>query len=187
MARPASRYPTELELQILKILWRVGPATGRDGLAGAAFASKDLTDESAQQQRGAVQVGDPFMEKLVCEACLELLATYDDPGGADRVVVSGNHVYSLSDDGGVLILESSGNSDASGGDEASAKCYDGELTAPVDAPPPGPAIKPPFYKTWWFWTAAAVVVAGVVGAGVGIAESQPAGCPEGSACLRITQ
>ena len=53
----------------------VGPATGRDGLAGAAFASQDLTDESADQQRGAVQVGDPFMEKLVCEACLELLAT----------------------------------------------------------------------------------------------------------------
>jgi phosphoribosylformylglycinamidine synthase len=53
----------------------VGPATGRDGLAGAAFASQDLTVESADQQRGAVQVGDPFMEKLVCEACLELLAT----------------------------------------------------------------------------------------------------------------
>ena len=53
----------------------VGPATGRDGLAGAAFASQNLTEESAQQQRGAVQVGDPFMEKLVCEACLELLAT----------------------------------------------------------------------------------------------------------------
>jgi len=53
----------------------VGPATGRDGLAGAAFASQDLTEESAEQQRGAVQVGDPFMEKLVCEACLELLET----------------------------------------------------------------------------------------------------------------
>jgi phosphoribosylformylglycinamidine synthase subunit PurL len=53
----------------------VGPATGRDGLAGAAFASQDLTEETASQQRGAVQVGDPFMEKLVCEACLELLAT----------------------------------------------------------------------------------------------------------------
>ena len=53
----------------------VGPATGRDGLAGAAFASQDLTEESAQQQRGAVQVGDPFMEKLCMEACLELLAT----------------------------------------------------------------------------------------------------------------
>ena len=53
----------------------VGPATGRDGLAGASFASQDLTEESAEKQRGAVQVGDPFMEKLVCEACLELLAT----------------------------------------------------------------------------------------------------------------
>ena len=53
----------------------VGPATGRDGLAGAAFASQDLTEESQEQQRGAVQVGDPFMEKLVCEACLELLDT----------------------------------------------------------------------------------------------------------------
>src|SRR3989454_1342242 len=53
----------------------VGPATGRDGLAGAAFASQDLTEESSEQQRGAVQVGDPFMEKLVLEACLELLAT----------------------------------------------------------------------------------------------------------------
>jgi phosphoribosylformylglycinamidine synthase len=53
----------------------VGPATGRDGLAGAAFASQDLTEESAEKQRGAVQVGDPFMEKLVAEACLELLAT----------------------------------------------------------------------------------------------------------------
>src|SRR5258708_5141130 len=53
----------------------VGPATGRDGLAGAAFASQDLTEESADKQRGAVQVGDPFIEKLVCEACLELLAT----------------------------------------------------------------------------------------------------------------
>jgi phosphoribosylformylglycinamidine synthase len=53
----------------------VGPPTGRDGLAGAAFASQDLTDESAELQRGAVQVGDPFMEKLVCEACLELFAT----------------------------------------------------------------------------------------------------------------
>jgi phosphoribosylformylglycinamidine synthase II len=53
----------------------VGPATGRDGLAGAAFASQDLTEESADKQRGAVQVGDPFMEKLCMEACLELLAT----------------------------------------------------------------------------------------------------------------
>src|SRR5207249_4015798 len=43
-------------------VYYVGPPTGRDGLAGAAFASQDLTQESAEQQRGAVQVGDPFME-----------------------------------------------------------------------------------------------------------------------------
>src|SRR5207244_6718615 len=48
-------------------VYYVGPPTGRDGLAGAAFASQDLTQESAEQQRGAVQVGDPFMEKLLLE------------------------------------------------------------------------------------------------------------------------
>ena len=53
----------------------VGPPTGRDGLAGAAFASRDLTEESSARQRSAVQVGDPFMEKLLLEACLELLHT----------------------------------------------------------------------------------------------------------------
>jgi phosphoribosylformylglycinamidine synthase len=52
----------------------VGPATGRDGLAGAAFASRELTEES-HEDRPAVQVGDPFMEKLVLEAVLELLQT----------------------------------------------------------------------------------------------------------------
>jgi phosphoribosylformylglycinamidine synthase subunit PurL len=52
----------------------VGAETGRDGLAGAAFASRDLTEES-KQDRPAVQVGDPFREKLLMEACLELLTT----------------------------------------------------------------------------------------------------------------
>src|SRR6266498_2240532 len=52
-----------------------GKASGVDGLAGAAFASQDLTEESAEQQRGAVQVGDPFMEKLVLVSCLDLPAT----------------------------------------------------------------------------------------------------------------
>jgi phosphoribosylformylglycinamidine synthase len=55
-------------------VYYVGAATGRDGLAGAAFASRELTEES-QQDRPAVQVGDPFMEKLLLEACLELLAS----------------------------------------------------------------------------------------------------------------
>ena len=52
----------------------VGAETGRDGLAGAAFASRELTEES-KADRPAVQVGDPFKEKLLLEACLELLAS----------------------------------------------------------------------------------------------------------------
>jgi phosphoribosylformylglycinamidine synthase II len=52
----------------------VGSETGRDGLAGAAFASRDLTEES-KRDRPAVQVGDPFKGKLLLEACLELLAS----------------------------------------------------------------------------------------------------------------
>ncbi len=52
----------------------VGAETGRDGLAGAAFASRELTEES-KEDRPAVQVGDPFKEKLLLEACLELLGT----------------------------------------------------------------------------------------------------------------
>ncbi|HZG88308.1 phosphoribosylformylglycinamidine synthase subunit PurL [Paenibacillus sp.] len=50
----------------------VGPATGRDGIHGATFASEELTEES-EAKRPAVQVGDPFMEKLVMEACLEVI------------------------------------------------------------------------------------------------------------------
>jgi phosphoribosylformylglycinamidine synthase II len=49
----------------------VGNRTGRDGLAGAAFASRDVTEDS-KADRPAVQVGDPFIEKLLLEACLEL-------------------------------------------------------------------------------------------------------------------
>src|SRR5438067_1108066 len=51
----------------------VGSETGRDGLAGAAFASRELTEQS-REDRPAVQVGDPFKEKLLLEACLELIA-----------------------------------------------------------------------------------------------------------------
>jgi phosphoribosylformylglycinamidine synthase subunit PurL len=54
-------------------VYYVGAATGRDGLGGAAFASKELSAESASE-RPAVQKGDPFMEKLLIEACLEMMA-----------------------------------------------------------------------------------------------------------------
>ncbi|WP_442870415.1 phosphoribosylformylglycinamidine synthase subunit PurL [Aneurinibacillus sp. Ricciae_BoGa-3] len=52
----------------------VGAATGRDGIHGATFASEELSEES-EAKRPAVQVGDPFMEKLLLEACLELIET----------------------------------------------------------------------------------------------------------------
>ncbi|MFT7344265.1 MAG: phosphoribosylformylglycinamidine synthase II, partial [Lentimonas sp.] len=52
----------------------VGSSTGKDGIAGAAFASKDITAESADDLP-SVQVGDPFMEKLLLEATMELVQT----------------------------------------------------------------------------------------------------------------
>lgn len=52
----------------------VGSTTGRDGMGGASFASAELTDES-MDDRPAVQVGDPFLEKSLIEACLEAFKT----------------------------------------------------------------------------------------------------------------
>lgn len=52
----------------------VGSATGRDGIHGATFASADLTEDSAEDLP-AVQVGDPFQEKLLLEATLEIIKT----------------------------------------------------------------------------------------------------------------
>jgi phosphoribosylformylglycinamidine synthase subunit PurL len=56
----------------------VGAATGRDGIQGASFASATLGDDR-EERRPAVQVGNPFLEKLLMEACLEL-------GGSEAVV-----------------------------------------------------------------------------------------------------
>jgi len=52
----------------------VGAKTGRDGIHGASMASAEFTEES-KQKRPNVQVGDPFMEKLLMEACIEAMAT----------------------------------------------------------------------------------------------------------------
>ena len=52
----------------------VGSATGKDGIGGASFASADITEESAEELP-AVQVGDPFQEKKLLEACLEVIQT----------------------------------------------------------------------------------------------------------------
>ncbi|MCH5599285.1 phosphoribosylformylglycinamidine synthase subunit PurL [Niabella ginsengisoli] len=52
----------------------VGSATGKDGIGGASFASADITSDSVQELP-AVQVGDPFQEKKLLEACLEVIQT----------------------------------------------------------------------------------------------------------------
>jgi phosphoribosylformylglycinamidine synthase subunit PurL len=60
----------------------VGSATGKDGIAGAAFASKDITEDSANDLP-SVQVGDPFQEKLLLEATMELAETNSIRGMQD--------------------------------------------------------------------------------------------------------
>lgn len=55
----------------------VGAKTGRDGIHGATFASNEFSDEKATD-RSAVQVGDPFMEKLLTDACLEIIHDHSE-------------------------------------------------------------------------------------------------------------
>ena len=55
-------------------VYYVGARTGRDGIHGATMASAEF-DEKSAEKRPAVQVGDPFMEKLLMEACLEVMTT----------------------------------------------------------------------------------------------------------------
>ena len=55
-------------------VYYVGSKTGRDGIHGATMASAEF-DENSSEKRPAVQVGDPFMEKLLLEACLEVMKT----------------------------------------------------------------------------------------------------------------
>ncbi len=53
----------------------IGSRTGRDGLGGASFASRDLSEESEAEDRPSVQIGDPYTEKLLIEAILEMAET----------------------------------------------------------------------------------------------------------------
>lgn len=78
----------------------VGAKTGRDGIHGASFASKELSEESAEE-RSAVQVGDPFMEKLLMEATLECIEK--------KLVVA------VQDMGAAGLLSSSSEMSAAGG------------------------------------------------------------------------
>jgi|TARA_R100000501_G_scaffold10060_3_gene19935 phosphoribosylformylglycinamidine synthase len=81
----------------------VGSKTGRDGIHGATMASAEFTDDS-EEKRPTVQVGDPFTEKLLIEACLELMATdaivaIQDMGAAGLTSSS----VEMADKGGVGI------------------------------------------------------------------------------------
>jgi phosphoribosylformylglycinamidine synthase subunit PurL len=78
----------------------VGSATGKDGIGGASFASADITADSAQDLP-AVQVGDPFQEKKLLEACLELI-----PKGA---------LVGMQDMGAAGIICSTAETSAKGG------------------------------------------------------------------------
>src|SRR6185437_3247742 len=59
------------------LLMLVGADTGRDGIHGATFASVEL-DETSEERRPAVQVGNPFLEKLLMEACVQLTEEHGD-------------------------------------------------------------------------------------------------------------
>ncbi|HEY2744801.1 MAG TPA: PEGA domain-containing protein [Polyangia bacterium] len=61
--------------------------------------------------------------------------------------------------------------------------YEAELVETKDAPPPKPYVRPPFYKTWWFWTAAGVAVAGVV-LGATLAP-RPKSCGSSNFCFGV--
>jgi len=82
------------------ILLAVGSSTGRDGIHGASFASEELTHES-EQRRPQVQVGDPFTEKLLLEASLELIGS--------------GHIVAIQDMGAAGLTSSSAEMAARGG------------------------------------------------------------------------
>ncbi|MGH7700512.1 MAG: phosphoribosylformylglycinamidine synthase subunit PurL, partial [Gemmatimonadales bacterium] len=82
------------------VLLAVGARTGRDGIHGASFASEELTDES-ERRRPQVQVGDPFTEKLLLEASLELIAS--------------GHIVAIQDMGAAGLTSSSAEMAARGG------------------------------------------------------------------------
>ncbi len=81
-------------------LLAVGSRTGRDGIHGASFASEELTHES-ERRRPQVQVGDPFTEKLLLEASLELIAS--------------GHIVAIQDMGAAGLTSSSAEMAARGG------------------------------------------------------------------------
>ena len=86
----------------------VGSRTGKDGIHGASFASKDITEDSAEDLP-AVQVGDPFQEKLLLEATLELAKTDAIVGmqdmGAAGITCSTNEMSAAGNHGMIINLD----------------------------------------------------------------------------------
>lgn len=88
----------------------VGSTTGRDGIHGASFSSKEFSDDNADQG-SAVQAGDPFKEKRLIDACLELLRVYKDDVvgmqdmGAAGLVSSSSEMASKSGKGMELHMD----------------------------------------------------------------------------------
>jgi phosphoribosylformylglycinamidine synthase len=82
------------------VLLAVGASTGRDGIHGASFASEDLS-QASERRRPQVQVGDPFTEKLLLEASLELIAS--------------GHIVAIQDMGAAGLTSSSAEMAARGG------------------------------------------------------------------------
>jgi phosphoribosylformylglycinamidine synthase subunit PurL len=86
---PVDKMASAKASGIGNLVMYVGAKTGRDGIHGASFASKNLSKES-EEERSAVQVGDPFMEKLLMEASLKcihekLVVAIQDMGAAGLV------------------------------------------------------------------------------------------------------
>jgi phosphoribosylformylglycinamidine synthase len=86
----------------------VGSATGKDGIHGAAFASKDITEDSVNDLP-AVQVGDPFQEKLLLEATLEVIKSGAVVGmqdmGAAGIICSNSEMSAKGEHGMIIHLD----------------------------------------------------------------------------------
>ena len=86
----------------------VGSATGKDGIHGATFASEDISEKS-EEKLPSVQVGDPFMEKLLLEATLEIIATGHVIGiqdmGAAGIICSTSEMSAKGEHGMIIDLD----------------------------------------------------------------------------------
>ncbi len=101
----------------------VGSATGKDGIGGASFASANITEESAEELP-AVQVGDPFQEKKLLEACLEVIETGAVVGmqdmGAAGIICSTSEMSAKGGVGMRIYLDKVPTRHAKGGTEMKA-------------------------------------------------------------------